>query len=180
MKRFFSIFIVLVLCSCATTYQEGNSVEIDKEKIAEENFKIKFDQAFPKQSSGFNKAVNSLDFSSIGNSSQKINISDGNYYVKFKKDSVFADLPFYGERYSGYDSKNNQNIRFENTPKNYEFSAKEKNNHYQAKISFTIKDLNSSSEEYDVSIKIFGNGKANMFISSSKRSGIAFRGEILN
>lgn len=177
--RYISLIFVFILLGCVSAQQKNpNKTEAIQKELDKDSFQIYFEEAFPKQSSGFIRAADHINFSSSGSSSQKINISDGNYYVKFEKDSVFGDLPFYGERYSGHSTKNNDRIEFESKPKNYKFSSKTKNNRIQTNISFVTKDLNSTAEEYEVSIKIFENGKANMHISSSNRSGMGFKGKL--
>src|SRR5699024_10597117 len=123
----------------------------------------------PQQSRAFNQAVEQLNLNAVGNNAAMINVQGEGFYLKFKNDSVFAHLPFYGQRYSGAVVNPQKNsIRFEGLPKALKINLG-KNKNFQT-IRFRINDKNRSTEHYRVGLKIYNNGKTDMIVTSSSRS----------
>lgn len=181
--KYLIILLAFTLFSCSSANQKntGNS-EIDHQKIQEliktEGLKFNLDYAFPKTSASYNQAVQQLNLSAVGNSGNRINIRGEGYYVEIKKDSVIAVLPFYGEQYSGYQITTHDRIEFKGKAKNYELKLMKHKKSNRTKISFQIADANRVGEAYDVSLMIFKTGKTDMQVSSSRRSVMAYRGEV--
>lgn len=173
-------FLVLGCSSAKVDNSEASKVKTEKleQLISNKEFKINADFAFPKVSSQYNLAVQQLNLSASGNSANRINIRGDGYYVEVKNDSVYGILPFYGEQYSGYQITNHDRIEFDGKAKEYKVESIENRKSNRTKISFQINDTNRSGEEYDVSLLIFENGKTDMQVSSSRRSVMAYRGEI--
>ncbi|HLS31174.1 MAG TPA: DUF4251 domain-containing protein [Flavobacteriaceae bacterium] len=181
--RYLFIIIILVLFSCSSAKLADNDTKkVNTAKIEEliekEAFKINVDYAFPKTSSQFNQAVQNLNLSAVGNSANRINIQGEGYYLEIKKDSVIAVLPFYGEQYSGYQITTHDRIEFKGDSEKYEINADPTKKSNRTRISFQIADANRIGEWYDVSLLIFENGKTDMQVSSSRRSIMAYRGEV--
>lgn len=110
-----------------------------------------------------------------GSTVANIDISSHTNYLKMVNDSVKAVFPYYGERQFGGGYNNNEGIEFEGNPQNLTIE-KDKKDSYD--IQFEIKDKNSSSENYQVFIKLFTNLASTIKINSNQRSSIQYRGTV--
>lgn len=175
MMRYLWILGLLVLTGCgAQSSNAEKSAEQVQKTLARDQFEIKFDKAMPMTSHALNQVFYQLDFARLGNSPSVIRISDQNSYVKFKKDTVSGDLPFYGEGYTGHYMNRHSGIKFDGTPEDFEKSEKDN----QTRIKFNIRDEERHGEQYDISITIYKNGKATLHVNSMHRTSISYRGHL--
>lgn len=179
----FIFLLILVGCGAAehTSEEVSSQTMIQvKEKVDAKEFKIHWQYAYPKQSGSFSQVVQDLGLNKNGNTSTAISISNDDYYFELKQDSVSTIIPFYGESHSGNEiASRKTGIEFSGSPKNFNYKAQTTNADTSAKLKFSINDANRASENYRVSLQIFSNGKATMTVSSSRRSSISYRGELV-
>ncbi len=146
-----------------------------EQKLLHKDYTIIFSAAYPQASHALNQAAQQLNLAAYGSSAAAIDISGNGYFLTVKKDSVSADLPFYGEQYTaGNMNAQDNGIEFSGKPNNHTIQRNEK----YTRIKFTIADKNRTADIYSVSLKIYPNGTADLIVSSIQRSVMSFRGNI--
>lgn len=169
------VVVTLILISCGTSSKKIASSEALNKIITENSFEVKLRSAQPRLTNSYAEVVNSGLLPPGSNAGQIIITGDGNYFRK-QKDSVFAYLPFFGERQMGGGYGNvNGGIEFKGAPEDLEMIA---NNRGGYDINFSINDKNYHTENYKVYIKLHNNLNASIVISSSQRTGIRYSGKV--
>ena len=141
--------------------------------IATKEFEINATWAVPRVTNSFLQVANS-GLLPGGSSASNINLIGNPNYLKFKKDSVFIALPYYGERQmgGGYNT-NTIGINFEGNYEDYQ------ENYIAAKQYYTIDfTVRNGTESLDFSIRLYDNLKTNMMVTSSHRTPIGFDGMV--
>jgi hypothetical protein len=91
--------------------------------------------------------------------------------VRFKKDSIHSEMPYFGRAYSGIAYGGRGGLDFKGPIQNYSIS--------KGKKSYTIKaEINDSSDSYRIILTVFFEGNASLSISSTNRSSISYSGKI--
>ncbi|WP_299621131.1 DUF4251 domain-containing protein [uncultured Tenacibaculum sp.] len=181
MIKIFKFLVVFVLCySCASTNQNYTAVQLQKfnEIVEGKPFSVDSQKAFPRNTTSLN-ALPTAIFYANGSSPNMIDISSHTNVFKFNKDSISTGyLPYYGERQftSNYGSTN-IGIEFDSKITNYKTSKTKRNNH---KIQFTVRDKNSNTESYDVTLIVFKNLRTQININSTHRFPIQYSGTVVN
>ncbi|MFK7781694.1 DUF4251 domain-containing protein [Psychroserpens sp.] len=169
------IFLItlLVMFSCGSSKTKATPEQLNQLKtlVLNKNFEIISDTAYPQSTS----AMNSLQNSGLirpGSSVSRISLVGNSNYLKIVGDSVFAELPFYGERqmnvaYNG----SNSSISVKNLMQNY--IVEENTDNHSFNISFDVKNR---TETFSFNITIYPNLDANMFLNSTSRFSIRYSG----
>ncbi|AUC14905.1 hypothetical protein BTO06_07035 [Tenacibaculum sp. SZ-18] len=173
---FFFCISCLIGCSSAKKVVSEEQKRIVEKLVTTKTFKIDSEWAYPTVTSSMISAQNAGMFPNNSTASM-IDITGHNQYFEFKKDSVRASLPYYGERQMGaaYSRSNGGGIEFNDVPENYSMT-KTKAGDY--KISFKIKDKNASTETYNINLLIYNNMSAKINVFSSSRFKIEYRGKL--
>ncbi|WP_442266533.1 DUF4251 domain-containing protein [Tenacibaculum sp. ZS6-P6] len=179
MKRvLYFLFVIVLITSCASTKENYTAVQLKKfnEIVEGKPFRIDSRKAFPR----ITAALNSLPANVLlpnGNTINMIDITGHGSVFKFNKDSITkGNLPYYGERqFAGNYNSTNIGIEFDAKITNYKTSKTKRDNH---QIKFTIRDKNSNTESYDVTLVIYKNLKTKMDINSTHRFPIQYSGVI--
>lgn len=162
-------FLVLFM-SCASSKNKVTPIQIEtlKELVATKNIKAEFDSANPLS---FNIVQGIERLLPPGSAPGAINLIGNPNFFKIKKDSVFIDMPYFGERQlsGGYNAENG--IKFSGIPK------KEIITYNTKKQAFILKYwLQAKSESYTVILTLFANKNAILDVNSSYRTNIDYRG----
>ena len=171
-------FVVVFLLGCGAGNKNNisqNSVMLNG-MIETKSFEIISKRAYPLMTSAMQQLGNAGLFGN-GSTAGSIDLTTHTNYLRMKNDSVMASLPFYGERQMGGGYTNASGIEFEDIPKDLQMSAT-KDHSYE--IRFNINDKNSSTENYQVYIKLSPNLASNIVIKSSHRSNIQYVGHVQN
>ena len=97
------IFIITVaLYGCSTAKQATTAVQLDQldQLVAARSFTFTADWSMPLATNSLNQLANA-GLLPMGNNASQINLLGNPNHLTFKKDSVMADLPYYGERQFG-------------------------------------------------------------------------------
>jgi len=140
--------------------------------VAQKQFIITSDRAFPRASTALNSLANS-GLLGAGNSSGSINLIGNSNYLKMEGDTISAELPYYGERQMGGGYTSEAGIKFKGIPKNYKEIKDTATQHYR--ITFQI---NEASESYMISLTLFPNWSSSIVVNSSQRSSISYLGNV--
>lgn len=168
--------VFLIQINCMSQKKEApQSNQLLNKLITEKVFEIESQWALPMTTSAYSQVANS-GLLPPGSSAGRVSIIGGSNYFRMQKDSVFAYLPYFGERQmgGGYGS-NNGGIQFEGIPKKLEITVNKKGGY---NIKFSIDDKENITETYKVYIKVSNNLNTNMSISSNQRLSIKYRGRI--
>ena len=94
-----------------------------------------------------------------------------------KKDTVAAYLPYFGERQAGGSYGGTDiGIEFEGVPKDLVVSEDKENSY---KISFKIKDKNTTTENYNVIVRVYPSLSSTIYVNSTQKNSIRYRGKVL-
>lgn len=177
-KILFIIVLITVFSGCGTANSRDTSRNstILKEMVENKTFEIISKRAHPLMTSAMQQLGNAGLFGN-GSTAGSIDLTTHTNYLRMKNDSISANLPFYGERQMGGGYDNASGIEFNGVPKNLQITTSE-NQSYE--IRFNINDKNSSTENYQVYIKLSPNLSSNIVIRSSHRSNIQYVGHVQN
>lgn len=165
------VFISLVSCGSSREASSEDLARLDK-LVEDRYFEIETQRAMPLATNSMNQ-IATAGLLPPGDSASQINIQGDSNYFKFEGDTVSADLPYFGERQMGGGYNQNTGIEFKGVPKDLEILKKENKNYYT--ISFNI---SHETENYQISLKLYPNLNALIYINSSDRFSINYRGKL--
>ena len=167
------IITAMVLASCGTSKTVVSAEELNKVNaiIESDTLTIESVWAYPQNQSTIINTRLLPPESAAGN----INLQGNENYFKKIGDSLSFDLPFFGVRQMGaaYDI-DKAGFTFDGLPDEFEHTFDEKKSVHQYKI-----EVNNSTENLQMIIKIFANLNTEIRVNSSHRSSIAYRGKIV-
>lgn len=168
-------FVFCVLCCCSSSKVETTPEQKIKltQLVQSKNFEITSDMAYPQVRSGMNSLQNS-GIIAPGNSISQIDLTGNTNYVKIVGDSIYAELPYFGERqmnvaYNGSDTF----ISIKGLVNDYSSKENSKDNSYD--ISFSAR---TKTEVLKFEINIFPNLSTTMFVNGPTRFPIRYTGKV--
>ncbi|MBO3117804.1 DUF4251 domain-containing protein [Winogradskyella sp. DF17] len=172
------IFQIVVLCSISLFSCSSSKERVDKMSLEQLEqlmnlrlIEFSAESALPLLTTDVMKVNNAL-LSSRGDSPSRIMLDKG-YYLKIRKDSSAAELPYFGEvRVANYDFGNNSNIIFSSTIRDLNIK-----NHKNKKLVVTYK-IESGKDSYNIELDIFPSKSANLIINAVRRNQITYRGKV--
>lgn len=150
----------------------------DKAKLEEmvntKSFRLEARWANPLANQSIN-AISSAGLLPPGSNPNRIDIRGTTSYLEIKKDSVFAILPYYGERqFGGAYNPQEVGIQFKGIPKDLEIRYDGKEQRY----TFEFDIINDYGEGFNVNGTLFPNFKTNFYINSTERTTIGYWGNV--
>lgn len=167
----FRFLFLSILCitffSCKSTATLAE-IEILKEIAMSKNFIITAESANPTALMNTRGLENLLP---PGSNLANITLVNNQNNFTIKNDSIFLDMPFFGERRfsGGYGTESG--LQFEGIPENVESSFNEKKNTYEFEYL-----LNTKAESLQISLTLFTNKTSRFTVNSSHRSTITYNG----
>ena len=174
--NFFLLVIGIAVVGCSS--QKKTVSEADKDKLEEmvssKSFYLDARWANPLATRGVN-AIASAGLLAPGSNPNRIDIIGTASYLEIKNDSVFAILPYYGERQFG-STYNPQEvgIQFKGVPEDLEINYDEKKEQY----NFAFDIVNEHGEGFNVNGTLFPNFRTNFYINSTERLTIGYWGNV--
>lgn len=155
---FFSLNIVTSFAQEKTKNQLKEEQKAAKQKeiailLESKDFKFEANMAYPQ-------------------GSKSVDLTTNPNFLKFEKDSIKSEMPFFGTAYSGvgYNSGNG-GLYFKG--KSQEYSLVKDKKSYS--INCKVKGINDS---YSIRLTVFFEGNASLIINSNNRSSITYRGKV--
>ena len=102
----------------------------------------------------------------------QINLIGNPNYLTVHKDTVSAELPFFGVRQTG-NALQGGGIEFDGIPKNYQMIYNQKKN--SSIIKF---DITEKGESYRVTITLYDNQNSSITVNSSQRDLMRYEGRV--
>jgi len=166
------LFCIGLLSSCSTTQNVAvNEAKIKqlKEWIDAKELRVIVNTASPIST----QEIGQLGFLlPNGSTPNRILLTGGNDYFQMSGENIKADLPYFGTRQLGGEYNYNRGgIKFEGKPKSYKVSYDENKKVYLLKYK-----INANKESFNITVKVFPNHKAEMYINTSHRTAINFNG----
>lgn len=121
--------------------------------------------------------VESKEFNFVGITAyplgiKSVDLTTNPNFLKFEKDSINSEMPFFGRAYSGVSyGEANIGLYFKGKIQDYSIAKKKKNYIIYAKI----KDKRDS---YNIQLTVFFEGTASLAINSFNKSSISYSGRI--
>ena len=162
----------LVLFSCGTS-KTATAEELKELDQLVENRQFKFDLQFARPL--VTNTLNQLDNAGLfrpGDNASRINLGGFSSRFEFKRDSVIADLPYFGERQMGGGYNTDGGINFKGIAKDLEVTKKDN----QYRIKFNIKG--EGVETYRVTVTLFPGLSGTINVNSAQRFPIRYDGKI--
>lgn len=167
----FRFLFLSILCitffSCKSTATLAE-IENLKETAISKNFIITADTANPTALMNTRGLENLLP---SGSNLGHISLVNTQNNFTIKNDSIFLDMPFYGERRFGGGYGTESGLQFEGIPENVESSFNKKKNTYEFEYL-----LNTKTESLQISLTLFTNKTSRFTVNSSHRSTITYSG----
>ena len=164
--------IVYILGGC----QAGKSAVSPEDQQALEQLvnarriRVKAEWARPLTTTGLASVVNA-GLLPPGNNAARINLINTPNTFEIRGDSVFVDLPYFGERQIVSTYPTGQGISFKGLMENYRAKRNAKDQSYR--ITF---DASDKTERYDISVHLFPGQKAVLTFYSNQRNTIRYDG----
>jgi len=158
--------ITFFSCKSTATLAE---IENLKETATSKNFTIVADFANPVALMNTRGIENLLPPGSNLANISLVNIQNN---LTVKNDSIFLDMPFYGERRFAGSYGTDSGLQFEGIPEKVESAFNEKKNTYEFEYL-----LNSKTESLQISLTLFANKTSRFTVNSSHRSTITYSGK---
>ncbi len=172
-----ALYLILscLLISCSSseniTVTTAQSKALDQ-LVIQKSFVIESEWASPMATNSINAIANS-GLLPPGSTANNISLIGNNNFFKVQGDSIIAYLPYYGERQMSGGYNTNNAIEFKGVPDTYEVTKDEKNKRYI--LSF---EINANTETYRGNVTLFPNLTSTIFINSSHRLPINYRGRV--
>lgn len=100
-----------------------------------------------------------------------IDLTTNPNYVEFQPDFIKSEMPFFGRAFSGVGYGNDAGLNFEGKPE--AFSIEKDKKSYQIKVI-----LKGNRDNYRLSLSVYFNGSATLYINSNNRNPISYSGVI--
>ena len=174
MKPGVGLLVVLILVSCGSSKnRDATTNEHLNQWIADRSFEIESNFAMPMNTVAVSAVLNS-NILGPGNNSGQINLIGNPNYLRIKGDSIYAELPFFGERRMGGGYNNRDTgINIEDIAKDYAVTTKRG----MYIITFSAKDK-QGNEAYNFILNLSPNLNANFSVNSTQRTVMQFRGAV--
>lgn len=102
---------------------------------------------------------------------RSIDLTTNTNYLRFKNDSIYSEMPYFGRAYAGVAYGGGGGLSFKGPVKNFSITKNKKN--------FTVKgEVRDSSDSYSVILTVYFDGGASLTINSNNRDSINYRGDI--
>ena len=166
------LFFITLLAGCSATKSVIDESHEIHTLVASKSFEFTADWTNPMVTQSLN-AVANAGLIAPGSTISRINITGTGNFLKVSKDSVSADLPYYGERQFGGGYGAPTGIEFDGIPDNYQQRFNAEKQLYT--VSFQISD---ASDRYQVSMEIYPTKSSTVNISMTNRFSIRYEGNI--
>jgi len=168
--------LLILFCSCISSKSKATPEQLNalSTLVDSKRFEISSDMAYPQATSAMNSLQNS-GLIAPGSNANQINLIGNVNYLRIVGDSIYAELPYFGERrmnasYNGTDTS----ISIENVIENYAVEENLKDNSYI--IYFNAK---TQSEILQFNIIIYPSLKTSITLNGSTRTSIRYTGRVI-
>ncbi|WP_190808769.1 DUF4251 domain-containing protein [Flagellimonas sp. S3867] len=175
-NKFSLLLFLLIAFGCGSNKQVPSTtaqIEDLNALVSNKSFVINVNTARPLATGTVSRVANA-GLLPPGSNVGRIDLTGMSSFLRVVKDSVTANLPYYGERQisAPYNSKNT-GVRFDGIPQDFEISPNEKTSGYT--VQFRIR---SGTEAFDVSAELLPDLSSTININSTHRTAIWYNGSV--
>jgi hypothetical protein len=102
---------------------------------------------------------------------RSVNMISNPNYLRFKNDSIFSEMPYFGRAYAGVGYGGSGGLDFKGPVQDFSITKNKKDYTIKAKVK-------DNSDSYTVILTVFFEGNASLTINSVHRNSINYRGSI--
>jgi hypothetical protein len=102
---------------------------------------------------------------------RSVDLTTNPNYLRFKKDSIFSEMPYFGRAYAGIGFGKGGGLDFKGPIQDYSITKNKKSYTILAKVK-------DNSDYYSITLIVFLEGNASLTINSSNRNSINYRGRV--
>lgn len=162
-SRVFCLVFIFILIGSNTFSQEKTKKELKEEKKLEKQKQIR-------------DMINSKEFVFIGRTAfpagmRSVNLTSNLNSMKFQPEMIVSEMPFFGTAYTGIGYGNDTGVKFKGKPEKFNVSEKEKKIEIEAIV-------NSTYDDFRISLIVVYDGSGTLTITSNNRSTISYHGVI--
>ena len=156
---------------------EAKDLAVLKTILAEKNYRIAIEVAYPFVSAATTQVSNVL-LRNTGNTANRIDLRGDGNFIEIKNDTLTGYLPFFGEQrlnageYGGKDLS----IQFEEPLQ--DLKKKIDSDKGVLELAFTAKQKGNSNERYDIDVKIYSNKNVSVYITPVYRTFMRYSGRL--
>nr|WP_299173362.1 DUF4251 domain-containing protein [uncultured Allomuricauda sp.] len=171
----FLIFLLMVF-GCGSQKQivpSAAQVEALNAIVEDRAFVIDITVARPLATGAVSRIANS-GLLPPGSNVSRIDLTGMSSYLRVTNDSVFAEIPYYGERQlpTTYNA-NNTGVQFKNIPEDFEIAQNNRTHGYTVRFN-----VGNGTEAFAVIAEIFPDLSSTVNVNSSHRTPIWYSGEV--
>jgi len=160
-----SVFLFLFLSSscllCSAQEKTKQQLKAEKELAKQKEIETLIDS----------KAFEFVATTAYPQGTRSIDMISNPNYLRFKNDSIYSEMPYFGRAYAGIGYGGSGGLDFKGNAQ--DFSIKKNKKEYTLKAK-----VRDNSGYYSVSLVVYFNGNASLTINSSNRDAINYRGAI--
>ncbi len=164
MKTTHAVLVILLYLNLMQVSAQTDKMVIEK-LVASKSFVFNATRAHPMSESSLNQILGPNAVNTV------LDLSNGRYYLRITKDSIVADLPFFGRAFSAPMNTDNTGTRF--TSKDFKYSTSRKKKNWI--ITIEPKDVQDSQK---LILRISDSGSAILSVNNYNRQTISFDGYI--
>jgi len=143
--------------------QEKTKKELKEEKKLEKQKQIE-------------EIINAKDFVFTGRTAfptgmRSVNLTSNPNYMKFQPEMIISEMPFFGTAYSGIGYGNDTGVKFKGKPEEFNVVKDGKKFEINAVVQ-------STNDNFRISLSVANEGSGTLTITSNNRSSISYHGEI--
>ncbi len=168
------IVYILGGCQASKATASPEAIQALEQQVSSRNIRIKMDWATPLTTRGMASVANA-GLLPPGSNMARINLINTPNSFEMRGDSVYVDLPYFGERQIVTDYTGGKGINFTGAIENYRSSQDRKDQSYR--LTF---DTSDRTERFDVSLKVFPGQRAILVFYSNQRNTIRYEGVLEN
>lgn len=168
----FLFLAVVSACKSAVTPMTAEEQQRLDRIVEDRNFTMIAQWAEPTPDASLNRMA-SAGILPPGSSPSRINIGENSNYFKMKGDSVFIQLPYYGERQVVKTYGQAEGITYEGLANDLKVNRNVDRNYYD--IDFTANDR---GENFLCNLRLYGGTRALLTVQSNQRNQIRYDGNI--
>lgn len=172
------MLVAVALSNCKSSdtgsTKQRYSYEQLQERTTSKDFTIAIEVMQPQLTNAVMQVTNEL-LRNTGNTAGRVDVTRDGHKIRIANDSVYADLPFMGERRMG-GGYNNQStgITVASPLENYETTYIEKSGMHEAAF-----DATSGIESFRFTITLYRNGFARVNVTPSQRTNVVYTGTLI-
>jgi hypothetical protein len=164
MKTTHALLVILFSLTLMQVSAQTDKTATEK-LVASKNFVFKATRANPMSESSLYQILGPNGVNNV------LDLSNGRYHLRVTKDSIVADLPFFGRSFSAPMNTDNTGTRF--TSKDFKYSTTKRKKNWI--ITIEPKDVQDSQK---LILRISESGSAILSINNYNRQNISFDGYI--